>query len=239
MQALTLITDPNKHIGTFPTKGTYVYHYFSKIYLDAYVFRGLPNTSPTQTSVIPLPFVEIASGAVTAAISLVNIILGDREIQVGLAGVPHYFYGMIAFACVFLVKAATKHSAQLFIDQQEIRVLIESLSDQLSSTRVGRGHVIHRMAGGLRKMAESLDTKETQQAASTRVERAQSRTQSTNYPPDSSAALAIFDPASFHQFSAMDGTDIGFGDASLGFGMPFFDFEGTIDMSNPIFSFPA
>jgi hypothetical protein len=239
LRMLTMITDPNKHIGTFPTKGTKVHYNFSKIYLDAYVFRGLPNTSSSQTSVIPLPFVETASGAVTAAIRLVNIILGDREIQVGLAGVPHYFYGMIAFACVFLVKAATKHSAQLVIDQQEIRVLIERLSDQLSATRVGSGHVIHRMAGGLRKMAESLQGRETQQAVSARIEKSQSRTQSTNYAPISSALPATFDPAGLNHFPAVDGTDIGFCDATLGFGMPFFDFEGTIDMSNPMFSFSA
>ena len=238
---LTMITDPNKHIGTFPTKGSYVHHYFSKIYLDAYVFRGLPNTSSSQTSVIPLPFVETASGAVAAAMSLVNIILGDQEIQVGLAGVPHYFYGMIAFACVFLVKAATKHSAQLFIDQQAIRVLIERLSGQLSATRVGSGHVIHRMAGGLRKMAESLNDGKTQaqQANSARIEKSLSRTQSRDLVPFSSTTPATFDPLNYNHFSVVDGTDLGFGDAALGFGMPFFDFEGTIDMSSPVISFPA
>jgi hypothetical protein len=184
--------------------------------------------------------VETASSAVTAAISIANIILGDVEVQVGLAGVPHYFYGMVAFACVFLVKAATKHSAQLFIDQQEIRVLIERLSDQLSATQVGRGHVIHRMAGGLRKMAESLGATEAPQHAPVKVDLPDSRTQSMDYAPTRPAAPVSLDARSFNQFPAMDGTDIGFGDANLGFGMPFFDFEGTnLDMTSPMFSFPA
>lgn len=237
---LTNASDPNKHIGTFPTKGTYVHHYFSKIYLDAYVFRGLPNTSSLQTSVIPQAFVETASAAVTAAISIVNIILGDVEVQVGLAGVPHYFYGMVAFACVFLVKVATKHCAQLLIDQQEIRILIERLSDQLSATRVGRGHVIHRMAGGLRRMAESLGGRASQQPAPKRPDMVESRTQSTDYASARTAFPTPLESARFNQYSSLDGTDVAFGDSTLGFGMPFFDFEGThLDMTNPVFSFLA
>jgi hypothetical protein len=191
-----------------------------------------------QTPAIPQAFVETASTAVTAAISIVNIILGDVEVQIGLAGVPHYFYGMIAFACVFLVKAATKHSAQLLIDQQEIRVLIERVSDQLSATEVGRGHVIHRMAGGLRKMAESLGARISQQSASTKADKLETRAQSLDFAPTTTSLPNPFDTRSFNQFSAMDGIDLGLGDSALGFGMPFFDFEGTsLDMSSPVFSF--
>jgi hypothetical protein len=239
-QALTTLSGPNKHIGTFPTKGTYIHHYFSKIYLDSYVFRGLSKTSFSQTSAIPPSFVETASSAVSAAVSIVNIILGDVEVQVGLAGVPHYFYGMIAFACVFLVKVATKHSAQLLIDQQETRLLIERLSDQLSATQVGRGHVIHRMAGGLRKMAESLGPRSFLRPAPTKADQLEAEAQSMEYTSVRRAVPTPIDSTSFNQFSALDGTDMGFSDATLGFGMPFFDFEGTnLDMSSPIFSFPA
>jgi hypothetical protein len=184
--------------------------------------------------------VETASSAVNAAISIVNIILGDVEVQVGLAGVPHYFYGMIAFACVFLVKAATKHSAQLFIDQQEIRVLIERLSDQLSATKVGKLHVIHRMAGGLRKMAESLGPSRSLRSVSGQSNKVEPRTQSMDFALVQNAATAPLDSTGLNQFSTLNGNDIGFADASLGFGMPFFDFEGTsLDMESPMFSFPA
>ena len=235
-----MLTDSNKHIGTFPTKGTYIFHYFSKIYLDAYVFRGLKPTSSPHTSAIPQPFVETASAAVTAAVSVVNIILNDVEVQAGLAGVPHYFYGMIAFACVFLVKAATKHSAQLFIDQQEIRVLVERLSKQLSATQVGRGHVIHRMAGGLRKMAGSLGAGVSPNRIRVKADQLESRPQSIDYEPITNATPTSLDPNGFTQFSAMDAVDLGLCDSTLGFGMPFFDFEGTnLDVSSSVFSFPV
>lgn len=238
-QILTSTLDPNKHIGTFPVKGTYIHHYFSRIYLDAYVFRGLRTSSTSQTPVIPQPFVETASAAVTAAVSIVNIILEDVEVQIGLAGVPHYFYGMIAFACVFLVKAAAKHSAQLFINQQETQILIEKLSNQLSATQVGRGHVIHRMAAGLRKMAESLGSGVTQQPVPAKVAERVSSTQSMDYASGRPAGPMPLDATSFSQFPSMDGTDVGFGESNLGFGMPFFDFEGNnIDMSSPVFLFP-
>lgn len=168
--------------------------------------------------------------------------MSDVEVQVGLAGVPHYFYGMIAFACVFLVKAATKHNVQLYIDQQEIRLLIERLSDQLSATQVGRGHVIHRMAGGLRKMVESLHSKGKQQSVSAKLDEHGSESQNVNYSAIPTTVPTPLDTnASFNQLTALDGRDVGLGDYSaLGFGMPFFDFEGTnLDMSSPMFSFPA
>lgn len=235
---LTELADPNKQIGTFPTKGTYIHHYFSKIYLDAYIFRGLPTISSTRASVIPQPFVETASGAVSAAMSIVNIIIGDAEVQVGLANVPHYFYGMIAFACVFLVKVAIKHCSQLLIDQHEVRVLIERLSTQLSAAQVGRGHVIHRMAGGLRKMADSLISSECQQPPSAEADKLETRTQSTDYlPVQAGVSTPVDTTTSFHQNPTIDSTDVGFGDPNLGFGMPFFDFEGT-NLDNATFLFP-
>jgi len=147
---------------------------------------------------------------------------------------------MIAFACVFLVKVATKHSAQLLLDQQEIRLLIERLSDQLSATQVGRGHVIHRMAGGLRKMAESLGSRSFLRPAPAEADHLEAEAQIMDYASVRTAVPTPIDSTSFDQFSAMDGTDTGFSDATFGFGMPFFDFEGTnLDMSSPTFSFPA
>jgi hypothetical protein len=237
------IKEPNKHIGTFPTKGTYVHHYFGKVYLNAYVFRGLSassSSSTSQPSMIPEYFVETASVAVTAAIGMINIILADVEVQVGLAGVPHYFYGMIAFACVFLAKAATKHHVQLCIDQQAIRVLIERLSDQMSATQVGRGHMIHRMVGGLRKMAESIVLRASYQSTSVKAKRPNSRTGSVDSAPSKPVVPTPLDMTHFDHFSSMDGIDVGFGDATLGFGMPFFDFEGTtLDVASPVFTFHA
>lgn len=176
----------------------------------------------------------------TAATSIVSMILDDAEVQVGLAGVPHYFYGMIAFACVFLAKAARRHSAQLFIDREEVRVLIERLSDQMSATEVGRGHVIHRMAGGLRKMAESLRTKGSHQRTSITESKLSVKTQNINHVASRNALPPSVDSTSFDQFSALDSFDVGFGDAAFGFGMPFFDFEGAnLDMSSPAFPFPT
>jgi hypothetical protein len=174
---------------------------------------------------------------VEAAMNLIRIILEDAELQIGLAGVPHYFWGMIAFACVFLVKAATKHGAQLRIVSHEIRTLIERLSDQLSATKVGRGHVIHRMAGGLRKMAVSLVSRKNQS-----VQYAKGlphpNTQPIDYASSRANSAATTDMSGLNQFGSMDATELGFGNTNLGFGMPFFDFETNYDLTTPMYSIP-
>src|SRR5665213_2910647 len=132
-----------------------MHYHFAKLYLDSYVLRGLPEMGP----VIPDHFLETASAAVAAATSIINLLLEDRDLQMALARVPHYFHGMIAFACMFLLKVATKHSEQLFVDLIRFRMLIAGLAQQLKVTEVGREHLIHRMAEGLEKMAEMLGEK--------------------------------------------------------------------------------
>ena len=145
---------------------------------------------------------------------------------------------MIAFACVFLVKAATKHGIQLQIDPREIRILIERLSDQLSATPVGRGHLIHRMAGGLRKMVVSLSNPKNQPAKLVPGLPYPS-TQTVGYSPTGPTSAVDTNGATANQFGPMDGTELGLGNTNTGFGMPFFDFEGmNFDLTTPMYSFP-
>ena len=111
--------NPHKLIGDWPSKGVCIHHLFSKLYLDAYVFRGLSEANP----IIPPHFLDTASAAVAAATTIVSSLLEKETLQKGLAGVPHYFHGMVAFACMFLLRVATKHSAQLFPNTSDLGTL--------------------------------------------------------------------------------------------------------------------
>lgn len=198
-----------------------MHFHWAKLYLNSYVLRGLPETS----SVIPEHFLEIASAALAAATSIITLLLEDRDAQEALAYVPHHIHGMIAFACMFLLKVATKHSEQLFIDKTHLQMLIAALARRFKQTAVGKDHLIHRMAEGLEKMAQMLNGNH----------RSQTNKNGNTETKKEEALQAPFDPV--HRlpngqyvpsdFDTVDPSAFDFTDPTLGLGMPFFDFEGT------------
>ena len=213
--------NPSRYIGNWPTKGVIMHYHFAKLYLDSYVLRGLPDANAS----IPEHFLETAAAAISAATSIINMLLEDKDLQAALARVPHYFHGMIAFACMFLLKVATKHSEQLFVDLVRFRMLISGLAQQLKVTVVGKEHLIHRMAEGLDKMAEMLGDKSKQklQARLEVVNQVPAQQVQLNGNTNPNANLLGGDVG----FDGMDGTGFDFGETNIGLGMPFFDFEGT------------
>lgn len=87
-----------------------------------------------QTDAIPHYFINPASTAVTAAISILELILKDDDLRNSLVGVPHYFHTMIAFAGVVLLKASGKYHAQLSIDLESIFNLTSRVISLFRST---------------------------------------------------------------------------------------------------------
>ena len=212
--------NPNKHIGNWPMKGVIIHYHFAKLYLGAYSLRGLSESSPY----IPEYFLETASAALNAARAIVDMLLEDEVIQKALGRVPHYFHGMIAFACMFLLKAATKHNHQLFVDRAGLASMMAELSQVLQAADVGKEHLAHRMAEGLEKMAQTLGTMAGKQLATVNERMPNMNSGPGNLPLEtqglqSQAAGMPFDP--------LDPNSFGFGDMNLSMGMPFFDFEGT------------
>ena len=164
----------------------------------------------------------------TAATTIVSSLLEEETLQKGLAGVPHYFHGMIAFACMFLLKVATKHSAQLFSNTSNLGNAIARLAQLFRATQVGREHLLHKMAEGLEKMADILGEKWPHSKA---------RYVELGVTPNKAQILTPLDGQGVrrdilgqpptYDIDPFDPNSFGFGDANLGLGMPFFDFEGT------------
>ena len=216
--------DPNRHIGNWPSKAVIIHYHFAKLYLDAYVLRGLPESAP----VIPDHFLDTAASAVAAATGIVNLLLEDQDLQKGVAGVPHWFHGLIAFACMFLLKVATKYSAQLFVNKKNFEGLISGLAHQLRITKVGKDHLIHRMAEGLEKVAEMLARQSQNYRGPTYApDTPESKIQPPSFPNAGLAGQVMQTEHPAADMGPSDPSSFGFGDPTLGLGMPFFDFEGT------------
>ncbi|EXJ85090.1 hypothetical protein A1O3_05765 [Capronia epimyces CBS 606.96] len=216
--------NPSQHIGNWPNKGAIMHYHWAKLYLQSYVLRGLPENG----AVIPEHFLENASAAVFAATAIINLLLEDKDAQQAIAYVPHHIHGMIAFACMFLLKIATKHSEQLFVDKVRFQQLIDALAQQFKATDVGKDHLIHRMAEGLEKMAETLGGPPRAKNRKVNGERPNQSLTSPSQAVESATpeGKPNGEPAP-PDYSSLDPAAFDFGDPTLGLGMPFFDFEGT------------
>ena len=214
-----------------------MHYHWAKLYLQSYVLRGLPESG----AVIPEHFLENASAAVAAATAIINLLLDDKDAQIAIAYVPHHIHGMIAFACMFLLKIATKYSEQLFLDTVRFQRLINALAQHFKSTDVGKDHLIHRMADGLEKMAESLGgpvrTKNRNRVNGIRSSlplASPSRQLDMTVTPSS----ITNGQSNVPDYGSLDPAAFDFGDPALGLGMPFFDFEGTtLDAGQAMWNF--
>lgn len=234
--------NPHSLIGQWPNKGAIMHYHWAKLYLTSYSLRGLPEHS----AVIPEHFLEFASAAVTAATNIITLLLEDKDAHMALAFVPHHVHGMIAFATMFLLKVATRHSEQLYIDKNHLSNLMSALSRQCKATVVGKDHLIHRMAEGVEKMADMLvgksrnrtphnglvNTKAVKNGAPDDAELRDGEyseerlVQALSHGPVNPGAGVNINNSGFDGTTGvMDGFD--FNDPNLGLGMPFFDFEGT------------
>jgi hypothetical protein len=212
-----------------------MHYHWAKLYLQSYVLRGLPESG----AVIPEHFLENASAAVAAATAIINLLLEDKDAQIAIAYVPHHVHGMIAFACMFLLKIATKFSEQLFLDTVRFQRLINALAQHFKSTDVGKDHLIHRMAEGLEKMAESLGgPARAKNRKVNGVQPSQTLTSPSQAVVKDTPTSLASGQTEVPDYTTLDPAAFDFGDPALGLGMPFFDFEGTtLGGSDPMWNF--
>ena len=199
-----------------------MHYHWAKLYLLSYVLRGLPDSG----AVIPEQFLENASSAVSAAIAIINLLLEDKDAHVAIGFVPHHIHGMVAFAAMFLLKIATRHHEQLFVDMARFQRLIGGLARHFKSIDVGKDHLLHRMAEGLEKMSESLGGPSRSRNRKHTSRPSQEELQPVQ-PAINPAQTLSNGQTNLPEYQSMDPNGYDFGDPALGLGMPFFDFEGT------------
>lgn len=92
----------------------------------------------------------------TAATTIVELLLNDPDIGEGLRGMPSYLHAMTAFACVFLLKIATRRREDGLVEVGLVSDLAGRLVGRFREVRVGKWHLVHLMADGLAKSAKKL-----------------------------------------------------------------------------------
>lgn len=150
---------PDANIGNYPRKGISLHYHFAKLYLCSHAYRGLLLAQTTrQGSAYGLE--EFAAKAVHAADSILRIIVADVELQSHLNGLPTYYDTMIAFAVVFLLKAASKPPAGLRVDKAETLGLLQQISDVLArvANTIRSDHILSSISRSVREHVEEAAT---------------------------------------------------------------------------------
>jgi hypothetical protein len=162
----------NEFVGSYPFKGIALHYNFSRLTLNSLALR----TYHSANSFRPLSterkkYVEIA---IDSAMSTLQMVLDEPDIQNSLVGVPLFLHSMITFAAVFLLKIAVKvhpscvtapvsqrtslAAAALPIDVSRVLGTIEKIVDLMFSIseKASERHVSHHIARGLGKMMEGF-----------------------------------------------------------------------------------
>ena len=140
----------NAHVGNYPKKGVGLHHHFAKLYLCSHVFRARPTIVSGVFSEVD----EIVNISVLSATSILTSLASDQEIQSYLDGLPSYFFTMITFASVFLLKVAQRYPDIPCIQQNEILELIFRVvaTLRLVSANVHQRHRLTSIVHGLEKV---------------------------------------------------------------------------------------
>jgi hypothetical protein len=104
---------------------------------------------------IPPIFQDIAHMAVESAKSIIHLVVEDSDLTVAFIGVPHYFHTMIAFACSFLLKTATKYRQHVEIDVDAVFRMIGQVVALCKNTQCAQFHLIHWIGEGLQILLSS------------------------------------------------------------------------------------
>ena len=155
----------NAHIGNYPKKSVGLHHHFAKLYLCSHVFRE----RATIVSGLVSELDEIVSISVSSATFILTSLASDHEIQSYLDGLPSYFFTMITFASVFLLKVAQRYSDIPCVHKDEIVELISRVVATVRpvSAKMHQRHLLTSLVYGLEKVLARVPSQNPQILPST------------------------------------------------------------------------
>ncbi|KAF2451763.1 hypothetical protein P171DRAFT_426228 [Karstenula rhodostoma CBS 690.94] len=117
----------NPHVGNYPSKGVALQCDFAKLYLCSHAFRGVAASRTIHRSQETALIVDnIAHEGIISALSIINTVTSDTEVQSFFDGLPVYFDVMLAFAVVFLFKIS-RLSASFRLDLDATKQSVHEL----------------------------------------------------------------------------------------------------------------
>lgn len=145
---------PSPYIGEFTNRGVVLYSYFAKLQINSLAVRGLSISHGKLSTERK----ELANVAVSAAISILTMVLEEEGIRKALVGTPLYVHTMIAFASVFLMKATTKWAVLmgLNIEYAFVSRLLAKIVTLLKTAVTSDRHLIKHIAVGLERLLGRL-----------------------------------------------------------------------------------
>lgn len=155
------LTPENPYVATYPLKGVNLHHSFGKLQVASLSLRGIQQHA--NMLILSPQRRELANTAVTCAVSILQICLGDADLRNSVVGVPIYLHTMIAYSAVFLLKARQKSKTyNLEADSDLILNLVTRIIDLLVHSQAGERHLSGHIAAGLKKMLERITSGEMQ-----------------------------------------------------------------------------
>jgi hypothetical protein len=141
-------------IGNYPNQGLGLHHQFAKLFVSSHVFRARATIVCGMISELD----EIVNISVTSATSILTSVASDENIQSYLNGLPSYFFTMITFASVFLLKVAQRYPGSPCIDKSKILRLVGKVVTALRhvSKTMHRRHLLTSIVYGLEKVLAQI-----------------------------------------------------------------------------------
>ena len=149
----------NQWLGSFPSQAVQLHWRFAKFFICTHAYRGL-NVESTTLRLSP-ELEDIATSAISTAMSILQMLIDSEELRAYLVGIPHYFHTMFAFAAVFLLKVATRYKQHVQVDLNVVFDTSRRVLDIFQSCPCAKQHLVHRIAQGLKEMVERYEEQVT------------------------------------------------------------------------------
>jgi len=157
----------NEHVGNYPRKGADLHYHFAKLYLCSHVFRK-PSVAEGELLQLGPELKEFAEAAIHAAMSILQAIISDEEIQSYFHGLPAYFDTMMAFAFVFLLRVTIKDPVNMWMDKARIADMLDKLVVCLEgiTETMHKHHILSNIAKSMRRLLDRFGYSRNQENTS-------------------------------------------------------------------------
>ena len=188
----------NHWLGSFPSQAVQLHWRFANFFLCTLAYRGLNVESSTMT--LSRELEDIATNAITTALSILQMLIDSDELHAYLVGIPHYFHTMFAFAAVFLLKVATRYKQHVRVDLNVVFGTNKRVLEIFQNCPCAKQHLVHRIAQGLKEMIDRCEKQIAAEQNRSRTVMAGGKLMSAHHP----VALSTPDTVSATGFPDLD-----------------------------------